>query len=82
MRTTRRILRSALLLSVALTSGFTTAALAGVHPAPVVHLPVAGMKQPVGSPSRRPPGQGGIIGGGGASGALCYEKAPGCHQPY
>ena len=82
--TTNKILRSVLLLSVALTVGSTTAALAGGPHVPVVRPPsFAGMKQPVNPPSRQPPGQGGVIdGGGGGSGALCYDQAPGCHQPY
>jgi len=78
------ILRSVLLLSVALTVGSTTAALAGGSRVPIVRPPsFAGMKQPVSSPSRQPSGQGGVVdGGGGGSGALCYDQAPGCHQPY
>lgn len=86
MTTTDRILRSALLLSVALTVGSTTAAFAGGPRVLVVqHPPIAGMRQPVYPPSRRPPGQGNLIGGGGGSGALCYEDQighNGCHTPY
>lgn len=78
MTTTYRILRSALLLSVALTVGFTTAALAGGPRVPVRRPPISGMKLP----PPQPPQQGGVIGGGGGGGALCYDQAPGCHQPY
>jgi hypothetical protein len=80
MTTTDRILRSALLLSVALTVGSTTAALAGGPRVPVVRPPISRLHLPVYPP--QPPQQGGVIGGGGGSGALCYDQAPGCHQPY
>ena len=79
-----RILRSVLLLSIALTVGSATAALAGGPRVPIARAPVfVGMKGPVSPPSRQPSGQGGVVdGGGGGSGALCYDQAPGCHQPY
>jgi len=80
MTTTDRILHSALLLSVALTVGSATAALAGGPHVPVVRPPISRVHLPVYPP--QPPQQGGVIGGGGGSGALCYDQAPGCHQPY
>ena len=84
MTTTYGILGSALLLSVALTAGSTTAALAGGTRVPVVHPPISRNHLPVYPPQPRQP-QGGVIGGGGASSSLCYEDQighNGCHTPY
>jgi hypothetical protein len=72
-------MRSTILLSlIAAAISISTAAQAGFHPKPIpfprgTHLPVY----------PTPPKQvTGVVGGGGGGGALCYEEAPGCHQPY
>jgi hypothetical protein len=71
-----RILRSALLLSAALTLGFTTAALAYHVPPPV---PTPRLHQPV-WPAPRPNPNGGVVNGGG--GDLCVRGVGTCDLPY
>jgi hypothetical protein len=89
MTTTGRILGSALMLSVALTSGFTSAAFAGARAATVT-APITVSKLPAyptppkfqPQPQPQPPQQAKGIGG---SSSLCYEDQighNGCHTPY
>lgn len=72
----KTILLSASLIAAVIS--ISTVAQAGSHPSPIpkprgAHLPVY----------PTPPKQvTGVLGGGGGGGALCYEEAPGCHQPY
>jgi len=89
MKTHSENLKSIVLLVVALSFGIATAANAGNFPggqrvptsagATMGHLP-----QPQNPKGGNSSGVGGVVsgGGGGGGGALCYDQAPGCHQPF
>lgn len=70
------------LLVAALSIGTATAANAGNFPGGRNATNVQGVTTSH-LPKPQPKPQGGLIGGGGGGkGALCYDKAPGCHSPF